>query len=79
MALTLAEIRCGRPWTAVEQQLAEAVTTRLTAQSLTRVEPSLYDGLAGDVTALRVLSPGAETTAPQRLSDLATPAGWTTA
>jgi hypothetical protein len=74
----LAEIRCARPWTATEQGLAEAVSSRLRTQAVTRVEPSLYLGLAGELTALRLLSPGSEQGALQRLTDLATPNGWPT-
>ena len=43
-----------------------------------RTEPSLYDGLAGDVTALRLLAPGTEQVALRRLAELTTPAGWDT-
>jgi hypothetical protein len=38
----------------------------------------LYDGLAGDVTALKLLAPGREPIALQRLADLMTTAGWKT-
>ena len=41
-------------------------------------EPSLYDGLAGDATALKLLAPGSELVALRRLVDLMTPAGWNT-
>ena len=52
--------------------------TRLSAMAAERIEPSLYDGLAGDATALRLLAPGSERVALQRLADLRTPAGWDT-
>jgi len=78
LAPVLAEIRCGRPWTTTERGLADAVVARLGTQAAVRVEPSLYDGLAGDVTALRLLSAGSEQVALQRLSTLATPNGWPT-
>ena len=48
------------------------------AQASVRTEPSLYDGLAGDVTALKLLAPGSEPIALQRLAELRTPAGWNT-
>jgi Lanthionine synthetase C-like protein len=41
-----------------------------------RVEPSLYDGLGGDVTALKLLAAGREQVALRRLAELRTPAGW---
>ncbi|HEX3589960.1 MAG TPA: lanthionine synthetase LanC family protein [Pseudonocardiaceae bacterium] len=59
-----------------ESALATGIVDRLARQAETRVEPSLYDGLAGDVTALRLLAPGREQSAMRRLAGLATPAGW---
>ena len=78
LAPVLAEIRCSRPWTTTEHRLADAVVARLRTQAAVRVEPSLYDGLAGDVTALRLLSRGSEQVALQRLAELSTPDGWPT-
>jgi lantibiotic modifying enzyme len=78
LAPVLAEIAQYRPLHDVEQVLAAGVVARLSAQASVRTEPSLYDGLAGDVTALRLLAPGTEPIALQRLADLMTPAGWNT-
>ena len=78
LAPVLAEIAQYRPLRDVEQVLAAGVVARLTAEASVRTEPSLYDGLAGDVTALRLLAPGRESIALQRLADLMTPAGWNT-
>jgi Lanthionine synthetase C-like protein len=61
-----------------EKALAAGIVDRLARQAETRVEPSLYDGLAGDVTALRLLAPGREQVAIARLAELRTPAGWNT-
>jgi hypothetical protein len=47
-------------------------------QAHTRTEPSLYSGLGGDVTALRLLAPGSRQGGVQRLAELMTPAGWDT-
>ena len=44
----------------------------------TRTEPSLHGGLDGDVTALKLLAPGSERVALQRLAELMTTAGWNT-
>ena len=44
----------------------------------TRTEASLYDGLAGDATALAMLAPGTEAAPLQRVAALMTPAGWPT-
>jgi len=78
LAPVLAEIARYRALRDVEQTLANRVVARLSAQATVRREPSLYDGLAGDVTALKLLSPGAEAIALGRLADLRTPAGWNT-
>ncbi len=74
----LAEVAQHRALTAAEEALAGAVAARLSAQVPRRTEPSLYDGLGGDVTALRMLRPGLEEAALRRLARLQTPAGWDT-
>ncbi|MET7422944.1 lanthionine synthetase LanC family protein [Dactylosporangium sp. NPDC005555] len=78
LAPVLAEIRLHRPLTGAETDLADAIVARLSAAAATRVEPSLYDGLGGDTTALRLLEPGRERVALDRLADLSTPGGWET-
>ncbi len=78
LAPVLAEIAQRRALSDVEQVLASRVVARLSAKASVRTEPSLYDGLAGDVTALKLLAPGREPIALQRLADLMTPAGWKT-
>src|SRR5215218_711516 len=78
LAPVLAEIAQYRPLRDTEQALARRVVARLSVGASTRTEPSLYDGLAGDVTALRLLAPGTEATALRRLAELATPDGWQT-
>jgi lantibiotic modifying enzyme len=78
LAPVLAEIAQYRPLRGAEQVLVRGVVARLSAMASTRTEPSLYDGLAGDVTALKLLAPGSESIALQRLADLMTPAGWNT-
>ena len=78
LAPVLAEIGQHRSLTGTEQALAAGIVARLSAMARTRTEPSLYDGLAGDVTALRLLSPGREQVALGRLAALMTPAGWPT-
>lgn len=72
LAPVLAEIRQVRALTGVEQSLATGIVARLCAMASARSEPSLYDGLAGDVTALKMLAPGSEQVALQRLADLMT-------
>jgi hypothetical protein len=72
----LAEIGQSRALSGAEQALAAAIVTRLCAIAPARAEPSLSDGLAGDVTALRLLAPGREQIALRRLAGLQTPAGW---
>jgi hypothetical protein len=78
LAPVLGEIAETRPWTDAEHRLCDAVVDRLSAMVATRSEPSLYDGLAGDATALRMLSPPAAPLALQRLEGLSGPDGWAT-
>ena len=78
LAPVLVEIAEARPWTDAERRLCDAVVDRLSAMVATRSEPSLYDGLAGDATALRMLSPPAAPLALQRLEELSGPDGWAT-
>ncbi len=60
----------------MEQALAARIVARLCAVAPTRAEPSLYHGLAGDVTALKLLAPGSERVPLARLASLMTPQGW---
>jgi lantibiotic modifying enzyme len=76
LALVLAEIGLARPWTDQEGALAAGIGRRLAATSRTQTEPSLFDGLAGDATALRTLATGSEDLPLRRLRELGTPAGW---
>ncbi len=78
LAPVLAEIAQHRALSDAEQALAAGVVDRLCAQASVRTESSLYDGLAGDATALKLLASGSESIALQRLADLVTPAGWNT-
>jgi lantibiotic modifying enzyme len=78
LAPVLAEIRQSRALSDTEQHLADAVVARLSAQARVRTEASLYDGLAGDATALAMLAPGTEAAPVKRVASLMTPAGWPT-
>jgi hypothetical protein len=78
LAPVLAEIGRYRALTAAEEALAAGIAARLSITASARLEPSLYDGLGGDVTALRLLAPGREQRVLGRLAALATPAGWDT-
>lgn len=78
LAPVLAEIGRYRALTGVEQALVAGIAARLCAVAPTRAEPSLYDGLAGDVTALKLLAPGSERVPLARLASLMTPRGWPT-
>jgi lantibiotic modifying enzyme len=78
LAPVLAEFGQHRALTDVEQALADGIVTRLSAMARTRTEPSLYGGLASDAMALKLLAPGTEQVAMQRLAELMTPAGWNT-
>jgi hypothetical protein len=76
LAPALVEAAQYRALTGAEQALAAGITTRLAAMAPTRDEASLYDGLAGDAVALRLLAPGREEIPLRRLVALATPSGW---
>jgi lantibiotic modifying enzyme len=78
LAPVLAEIAQYREPAERELALATGIVTRLSAQAADRTEPSLYDGLAGDAMALKLLAPGKEEVALRRLAHLATPEGWRT-
>jgi Lanthionine synthetase C-like protein len=78
LAPLLAEIGLYRALTGAEQDLADRIVARLVDVAATRVEASLYDGLAGDATAVRLLAPGAESAVLHRLAALVTPVGWPT-
>jgi hypothetical protein len=77
LAPVLAELRRSRALTEAEQALAAGIVARLCAGVPGRAEPSLYVGLGGDVTALRLLDPGSEQAALARLAELMTPRGGT--
>lgn len=72
LAPVLAEIAQYRDLREGEQTLATRIVARLTAMVTRRTDLSLYDGLAGDLMALRLLSPGSEAQAMQRIADLMT-------
>ena len=78
LAPLLAEIGQYRALTGAEQALGAAIAARLRAKLPARSEGSLYDGLGGDVLALRLLAPGSEQAALGRLAELMTPLGWNT-
>jgi hypothetical protein len=78
LAPVLAEIAQYRGLSQSESGLAARITARLSTMAARRVEPSLYDGLAGDATALRMLSPMHVPVALRRLEELMTPQGWAT-
>lgn len=79
LAPLLAEAGQYRALTGEEQALAAAIAARLRSQVPARVEAALYDGLGGDVLALRLLAPGSEQAALGRIAELMTSLGWHTA
>ncbi len=58
--------------------MANRIAARLAATVPSRADASLYSGLSGDVTALKLLAPGDEQVALAQLAALMTPAGWNT-
>lgn len=77
LAPVLAEVAEHRSWSDEETRLAAGIVARLSSEAPSRLDPSLYGGLAGHATALRLLAPGHEEVAVGRIGALATPAGWT--
>jgi hypothetical protein len=77
LAPVLAEIALARQWTAAETALAGGIVARLSAPPPDRIEPSMFDGLSGDVLALRLLAPGTEQPLLRRLAGLRAADGWT--
>ena len=78
LAPVLAQVSQCRALSNAEQALAAGIAARLCATAGARADASLYIGLGGDVTALKLLAPGSERVALGRLADLMTPAGWKT-
>ena len=78
LAPVLAEIGQHRALTDTERSLTAGIVARLSRMASVRAEPSLYDGLAGDLTALTLLAPEHGHLALRRLVELSTPAGWET-
>ncbi|WP_405090780.1 lanthionine synthetase [Micromonospora sp. NBC_01392] len=77
LAPVLAEIGRHREHDGAETALAAGIVDRLSRTlPADRFDASLYDGLAGRVTALRLLAPGRERVAMRRLAEARTPAGW---
>jgi hypothetical protein len=60
LALVLAEIGQHRALSSAEQALSAGIAVRLSAAAGARADASLYLGLGGDVTALKLLAPGSE-------------------
>jgi Lanthionine synthetase C-like protein len=78
LAPVLTEIGQYRALNGAEQVLTAGIVNRLSVMAQARAEPSLYSGLGGDVTALKLLAPGREQVALGRLASLMTPGGWPT-
>jgi hypothetical protein len=76
LALALAEIRAGRPWTAEERNLADAIAERELARIPAETDCTYFDGLVSAIGVLDALgAPGADA-AVDRLLTLAEPDGW---
>src|SRR5829696_1956333 len=77
VALALSEVRLSRQLSDEEQAVAEAVRSRLVRCAATQVDPTLYFGMAGDLTALRLLGTGNDVAGLMaELAQRATPVGW---
>ncbi|HEX4700297.1 MAG TPA: lanthionine synthetase LanC family protein [Actinomycetes bacterium] len=78
LAPVLAEIGLHRSLSDAEARLADAIVARLSRLAETATESGLYEGLAGQVAALRMLAPGTETGSLSRIAELQAPDGWPT-
>ncbi|KOV83209.1 hypothetical protein ADL03_21465 [Nocardia sp. NRRL S-836] len=76
LALTLAEIRAVRPWTARERGLADAIGEQVTAGIATSTDHSLFHGLVSAIGTLTALGEPAPDAAVARMLELAGPDGW---
>ncbi|MGZ3144933.1 lanthionine synthetase LanC family protein [Lentzea chajnantorensis] len=76
LALTLAEVRAVRAWTAEEQRLADAIRAQVTAGIATSADCSLFHGLVSTIGTLTALGEPAPDAAVARLLALVTPDGW---
>lgn len=77
LAHTLAEIRLARPWTALENDLADAAAERLIREIPQLSDVSFFDGLVSTIGALVALGRlDGVRAAVERLQELATDDGW---
>ena len=76
LAHVLEEIRLGRPWTAEEASLAEAVADRLRSRIPATTDCTLFDGLAGTAGALSALGADGTDEVLERLASSAVDDGW---
>ena len=76
LAHVLEEIRLGRPWTAEEASLADAVADRLRSRIPATTDCTLFDGLAGTAGALSALGADGTDEVLERLASSAVDDGW---
>lgn len=76
LAYLLAEIRLTRDWTTEEENLADAIGTRLSQGIATETAYDFFDGLVSTIGVLTVLDVSGADAAVRRLTALATPTGW---
>ena len=76
LAHVLEEIRLGRPWTAAEASLADAVADRLRSRIPATTDCTLFDGLAGTAGALSALGADGTDEVLERLASSAVDDGW---
>jgi lanthionine synthetase-like protein len=76
LALVLAEIRLGRPWTTEEQRLADAIVDRVRDVTPTQTDCTFFDGLVSSLGVLVALEAAGAEPVVARLAALAEPDGW---
>ncbi len=76
LAHVLEEVRLGRPWTAEEATLAEAVADRLRSRIPATTDCTLFDGLAGTAGALSAVGADGNDEVLERLASIVVDDGW---
>ncbi len=74
--IVLAEIRCYRPWTGEERELADAISARVRGAIPDETMTNYFDGLVSSIGVLTALETDGVAEAVDRLLAIATPDGW---
>ena len=76
LAHTLAELKLTRPWTAEEQDLADAIANRIRTTIAGETSITYFDGLVSAIGVLTALNEPGSAAAVERAAEIATGDGW---